>query len=260
MPSFPTIAEHRPLRDICAEVDYFSRIRDVVVRIECAADIASIVELLEEATVLLGAEVSAFLSFVRDSDHSSSFRYLLACDPAWCVEYEAKAWYADDPWLEYASLHAEPIRGTDVHPRNEAQRAVVELAERFGFRSSVLIPAPSSGGLSRLGLLCLGSSQPGYFDGGGWSELKMVARPLAAALHEWWVARLRRELSLQARLTPSDLALLELERRGHGSKRIADLQGRTVASVDSQFQRLIARLQVANRRDAARLAAEYGLI
>jgi DNA-binding NarL/FixJ family response regulator len=88
----------------------------------------------------------------------------------------------------------------------------------------------------------------------------MVARPLAASLHEWWLARLRNELLAQARLTRSDLVLLEHERNGDGSKRIADALGRTTASVDSQFQRLIAKLRVHNRKDAARLAAEYGLI
>ena len=134
------------------------------------------------------------------------------------------------------------------------------LAERFGFRSTVLVPAPSSGGRSQLGLLCLGSRSPGYFEAEGFAELKMVARPLAASLHEWWVARLGRELSSKAHLTRTDLILLEHERRGLGSKRIADALGRTTAAVDSHFQRLIARMGVCSRKDAARLAAEYGLI
>ena len=79
-------------------------------------------------------------------------------------------------------------------------------------------------------------------------------------LHEWWIARVKEELVEAARLTVDDLALLSHEWRGHTTKRIALEQGTSPGSIDSRFQRLNAKLGVANRKDAARLAAEYGLL
>jgi DNA-binding NarL/FixJ family response regulator len=79
-------------------------------------------------------------------------------------------------------------------------------------------------------------------------------------LNEWWIDRIKRELCASARITPEDVALLRHERLGHGTKRIATELGTTTSSVDSRFQRINAKLGVANRKAAATLAAEYGLI
>ena len=69
----------------------------------------------------------------------------------------------------------------------------------------------------------------------------------------------RRELIVKAHITPSDLVLLRHQRQGHSSKRIAaELHGRK-SSINSRFQRMNIKL-VANRRMAARLASEVGLI
>jgi GAF domain-containing protein len=120
-------------------------------------------ELLREATGLVGADVAAFMSFINDGQ-CESFRYLLACDPQWLVDYEQRAWYADDPWIAYAKQHSRPIRASEIAPSGPVQAEIVRLAEEYGFRSTAIVPAPSSGGLSRLGMLCLGSRTPGYFE------------------------------------------------------------------------------------------------
>jgi hypothetical protein len=235
-------------------------VNQIVQQIPEARDQAEAVELLEEATLRMGAEVSAFVSFIRDDDSYESYRFLLACDPLWCFEYEECAWYANDPWLAYALTHSEPIRGAEIPVSTEAQRAVVRLAERFGFRSTVIVPAPSCGGLSRLGVLGLGSSTPGFFEGDGFTALKLVARTAAMELHEWWVAQIKRELVAKARITEEDLVLLAHEWQGHSTKHIARELNTSPGSIDSRFQRVNAKLGVPNRKAAARLAAEYGLI
>jgi DNA-binding CsgD family transcriptional regulator len=248
------------LQSITSAPDYFARVGAVVERFQAAPDQAAALELLQEATCRMGAEVSAFVSFVRDDDAYESYRFLLACDPLWCFEYEEKAWFADDPWLAYAMNHSEPVRGSDIAVSTDGQREVVQLAERYGFRSAVIVPAPSSGGLSRLGLLCLGSRTCGYFEGVGFTALRVVARSLAMEVHEWWIAQVKRELMAEARLTGEDLMLLAHERQGHSTKAIATALSSSPSSIDSRFQRVNAKLGVANRRAAARLAAEYGLI
>jgi DNA-binding CsgD family transcriptional regulator len=245
---------------VTSAADYFARVSEVVRQFETTRDTMMAVELLREATLRMGAEVSVFASFMRDDDAFDTYRLLLACDPQWCIDYEQQAWYADDPWLAYAHRHSEPIRGGDIKANTPAQRSIVELAQRYGFRSTVIVPAPSSGSLSRLGVLCLGSSVPGYFEAEGYLELKVVARSVAMELHEWWLARIRDDWRATTGITDADLALLAHERQGHGSKAIARALGTSIVSINSRFQRIRAKLGVASRRAAAQRAAQYGLI
>ena len=111
----------------------------------------------------MGADAAAFVSFVRDDDAHDTFRFLLACDPVWCAEYERRAWYALDPWLAYARAHTEPVRSADVPAEAGVQREIVELARRHGFSDALIVPAPASGMVTRLGVLCLGSEHEGFF-------------------------------------------------------------------------------------------------
>lgn len=248
------------LRDVTSKPDYFARVSEVVQRIPAARDEAEAVELLQQACVRMGAEVAAFVSFIRDDESHESYRFLLACDPLWCFEYENQAWYGNDPWLAYALSHSEPICSSQIALATEGQRAVIGLAERYGFRSAVIVPAPSAAGLSRLGVLGLGSSRPGFFEADGFTALKVVARSAAMELHEWWVAKIKRELIASARITEEDLVLLSRERQGHSTKKIANDLQTTTSAIDCKFQRLNAKLGLPNRRAAARFAAEYGLI
>ena len=80
-------------------------------RLSLANDESQAVKVLSDAATLIGADAAAFVSFVRDDGSHESFRFLLACDPVWCLEYEQRAWYATDPWLAYALTHSEPARG-----------------------------------------------------------------------------------------------------------------------------------------------------
>src|SRR5262249_46288906 len=160
-------------------------------------------------------------SFIRDDPSHESYRFLLACDPMWCFEYERRAWYANDPWLNYALNHSEPARASEIPIASKQQGAAVDLAAEFGFRSAAIVPAPSSGGLSRVGVLVLGSAKAEFFEGDGFIRLKLVARSLAMELHEWWVGQIKRELIVNARITPEDIVLLRYERMGHSTKQIA---------------------------------------
>ena len=91
MPSSPAPSQ---TPEDSAAPDRFALVGEVALRIEKAADTAAVVELLEEGCRRLGADVATFLSFMQDEESCPSFRFLLACDPCWCVEYEAQAWCA----------------------------------------------------------------------------------------------------------------------------------------------------------------------
>lgn len=262
MPTNSSATQQSPatLAELAAVPDYAGRVTEAIGRLAHAADEAQAVAVLKDAADAMGVDAAVFVSFVRDDASHESFRFLLACDPVWCFEYERHAWYATDPWLAYALKHTEPVRGQDIPTASEQQRAVLALAAQFGFRSALIVPAPSSGALTRLGVLCLGSASERFFDDDGYLPLKMLARSLAMELHEWWITRIKRELIAQARLTDEDIALLAHERRGLCTKRIASTLDTSPNAVNSRFQRMNARLGVPNRRAAAQLAAEYGLI
>jgi DNA-binding CsgD family transcriptional regulator len=253
------LPEASTLQQLTAADDYARRVSEVVQLIPAAADEVEAVGLLFDAAQRLGADVAAFGSFVRDDGSHESYRFLLACDAVWCHEYEKRAWYANDPWLAYASRHAEPARASEI-PVSSSQQAIVELASEYGFRSAVIIPAPASGTLTRIGVLCLGSARRGFFEDSGYLSLKIAARSLAMEMHDWWIGQAKRELISSARITDEDLLLLRHEREGHSTKEIATQLDTSPSSINSRFQRVNLKLGVPNRRAAATLASEYGLI
>ncbi|MDQ2736397.1 MAG: autoinducer binding domain-containing protein [Pseudomonadota bacterium] len=250
----------RRLQDVTTADGYAARALEVIQRVSSAEDDAAVIEVLYEAKQALGVEHAAFVSFVRDDDSKESFRFFLACDPVWCLKYQQQGWYAQDAWLLYAATNSEPICGSKIPLRTKAQREAQELAVRHGIVSAYLVPAPASGGLSRLGVLGLGSSQEGYFECEAVASLKLLARALAMELHEWWIRRVRQEIIATHRLKPDDLLLLAMERQGLSTKEIVEALGVSASSVDCRFQRLATKFNMPNRRATARLAAEYGLI
>ena len=250
----PTLAKR------VSSTDYAARNSGIAEQVLEATSQSALLSLLREGTDALGAECAVFISFVRDDKGLSACRFMLACEPAWCREYLDAGCIAHDPWLAYAAHHSEPVVASLLTVVEPQQQRAVELATRNGFASAALIPAHSGAGHSRISLLCLGSATPGYFEGSGYGRFRISARSLATELHGWWLARVRRELLVKSRITPSDLELLRHERQGHCSKRIAAELNVSKDAIDMRFQRMIAKLGVPSRKVAARLAAEYGLI
>ncbi|MEO6744215.1 MAG: helix-turn-helix transcriptional regulator [Caldimonas sp.] len=232
----------------------------LVDEIGAARDTSRAVELLQQATQRMGAEVSIFVSFIPEDRSRASYRLLVACDPQLVVEHEAQAGYEDDPWLEHARHHALAVRGSELETSSEGQRSLVRLAERFGFRSSVVVPAPARSGLTRAGVLCFGSSVPDYFEGEGYGAFKILAHSVAIEFHEWWLARIRDELIARAQIDDADRRVLALQAEGRTSKQIARHLSVSIACVDSHFRRIRTRLDAPTRQAAARVALEYGLI
>jgi DNA-binding CsgD family transcriptional regulator len=232
----------------------------VAARIANAPDHRALLELLHEGARALGAPNAYFVSIAHDGTTVKSSRHLLACDPRWCRHYLNSGALAADPWLAYARVQSSPVLASALAPRDAAQRRMVALAGAHGFASALLVPAHAGTGHSRTSLLCLGSDQVGHFEADGFARARIGARILAWEMHDWWLARIREQLTQQARITPVDLALLRHQHLGHSSKRIAAELQVTQTSVNSRFQRVNHKLGVANRKLAARLACECGLI
>lgn len=255
-----TQSEIATLAERIAAPEYLDRIGGVAERIACASGHATVQSLLAAGMAALGAENGIFVSFMRENLRVSSCRFMLACDPAWCRQYLDAGLIASDPWLAYASHHSEPLVASSLNVSDPERLRAIELATRNGFASAVLVPVHSGSSHTRVSLLCLGSPQAGQFESIPFGRFKLGARVLACELHEWWLARLRIELMARARITEGDLELLRHQCLGHSSKRIAAELRVSRSSINSRFQRMNSRLGVANRRMAARLAAECGLL
>ena len=254
------VTDGASLLDIVTANDYATRVNALVERICDASDQATALALLRLTVRTLGAEHAVFVSFVRNSIDVSACRFMLACDPAWCRQYLEDGHLTHDPWLAYAAHHAEPVVASTLPIGDSNTLRTVQLAQRNGFASAALVPAHSGAGHSRISLLCLGSSRSGFFEAEGFGRFRLGARLLAAELHDWWLARIRRELVVKARISASDLDLLRHERQGHSSKRIAAELQVSTSSINSRFQRMNTKLGVPNRRMAAQLAVECGLL
>lgn len=212
-----------------------------------------------EAVAALGADAGVFLSCVKDDATKTSYRSLLACDPSWAAEYVKRGWCARDPWLRHATQQTEPVRTSelDLLPGEDD---FVETSAALGFASALIVPAHTSAGSSRVGVLCIGSHQRGFFDGEGYARIRVLARALAMELHRWLLRALRDELLATSRITPAEIELLRHEEAGHTSKVIAAALNIEAKTVDCRFQRLSAKLDAPDRRSAARIARLYGLL
>lgn len=249
-----SLAEH------VASANYLNRIEKLSQSICDATDQATVQSLLGEGTAALGAENAVFAAFVCEKGDVTSCRFMLVCDPAWCRQYLDGRLIAHDPWMAYAAQHSEPIVASMLAIDGPESRRAIELAGRSGFASAVLVPVHSGSRQRWISLLCLGSSTPRFFEGDGFGRFKLGARALACELHDWWLGRIRRDLIARVRITPDDLELLRHQSQGHTSKRIAAELRVSRSAINSRFQRMNRRLGVANRKMAARLAADCGLI
>lgn len=236
-----------------------ARILEFLPSIRRAASPELALELLWQVVRMIGAGSGVFLSAIKDDASRSSIRSLLACDPQWVVEYSRIDWHDGDPWLRHALENQTPIRGAEMSVR-PSEEAFIQRSSALGFASSIIVPAPTSFGAARFGVLILGSSNPGHFDSEGHALIQIVARALAMELHEWLLQAIRDDLLERSRLTPVEIELLRHEAAGHTSKMIAATANVKAQTVDCWFQRVNAKLNTPDRRTAMRVARLYGVI
>jgi DNA-binding NarL/FixJ family response regulator len=251
----------RPLDELTGSPEFAARVHEVLCRMVDVVEAADAVDLLARATSDLGASSSCFMSIVRDADNgAAAYRMLLACDPRWGTEYLLNKWFEIDPWLSYALRSEVPILASALTAENDEQRSMLTSAAAHGFRSVVIAPAPSAAGISRVGVLYVGSDTDGFFEGDAYRRIRPLAQALAMELHDWWMRVLRDELVRSTRITREEVALLRHEALGHGSKVIAAELHTEATTIDCRFQRLNAKLGAPNRRAALRIARLYGLL
>lgn len=239
---------------------YGEKVSDLIGSIAEQGEEGQVLLILGEAVQAMGGTAAVFCSFVREDESTESYRFLVACDPVWCSEYQTQNWFAHDPALVYGSSRSEPIRLCDLKVTTKGQREMLDSAARHGFRSGAVFPAPSGGGVSRMGVLTIGSKDSGYLEGDDFNSARLYGRLLAMELNDWWIRKIREHLIATSNLTPEDIALLMYEKRGMKSKNIAKELATSPSSIDSRFQRVNAKLNAASRAESAKIASENGVI
>ncbi|MGS5087107.1 autoinducer binding domain-containing protein [Hydrogenophaga sp. A37] len=237
-----------------------ARVLQILSLITDARSSGEVLSLFREAVAGLGADAGFFLSCLRDHATRTSVRSLWACDPAWPAEYAAQRWFEHDPWLRYASSNAEPARSSNLVCSSQKEVAFIRAAAEHGFAFALIAPSPSSVGLSRVGVLCLGSTDLERFAGEKYPQVRVLARALSMELHHSIAKSMREELLQGVRLTEADLQLLRCEAAGHSSKVIGAAMKLEAKTIDSRFQRVNAKLGAPDRRTAVRIARLYGLL
>jgi DNA-binding NarL/FixJ family response regulator len=236
-----------------------SRLAGLAERVALAQDLGEIQALLHEATIAIGAERSFFAS-VSGEGHEASYAFVLDCDPNWWHQYRAACPVQNNPWFAYASRHSATVRGTQLAALVQAQQQAIDIAATAGFASAVLIPVHSGRADNRVSLLCLGHSVAGHFEDSTFAKLQVGARSVATELHDWWSRYEQQLLAERTQLSDVELGLLERHCAGLSSKQIAVELHVSRESINSRFQRITSKLGVRNRRAAARVAVECGLI
>lgn len=237
-----------------------ARLLEILTGIAESPPTGDVISLFHDAVLCLGAESGVFLSCLRDDATRTSLRTLWACDPVWAAAYANQHLFEHDPWLKYASHDVEPARSIDLTTGSNEEEAFTLAAAAHGFASTLVAPAPSHVGLSRIGVLYLGSKTPTCFEGENFSRVRVLARALAMELHQWIVKATRQELLAVSGLTEADMELLRHEAAGHSSKAIGAALNLEAKTIDCRFQRVNAKLDAPDRRTAARIARLYGLV
>ncbi len=245
---------------LAGDPGYAAGVLAVISQVRDAADTGAAVRLLKDAASRLGVDGAMFTSFVRDDATLASYRFLLACDPVWGLQYAKNNWCLDDPWLRYALTHGEPTSAAELTLQSEQEAEIAAAAAQAGYLHALVIPTPSTAAQSRVGVLCLGSMDETFLHTVRLPALRSFGRALAMELSDWTQRYLRADLMARAQISEVDLVLLRHEQQGHSSKVIAAVLGSEPKTIDGRFRRLSLRMGVANRRAATRLAELYGLI
>jgi DNA-binding CsgD family transcriptional regulator len=252
-----------PLQEAVQAPAFADTINRIVAQIVGARGDAEALELLESAVEAFGCSAAVFASFVRDDATTRSCRYLISGGPALQSLCSNISQSEHDPWLAYARRHFEPrcSKDLEITPDAHSQRAFLAQAAELGFREALIVPSHCVSGPSRIGMLSLGSDQPGYFsDERALALLTVPASALSLHLHIWWHARLRSDLINRVPLTPAELDLARMLLQGLNSKQISRRLNVRSNTIDSQLARMARRLGVGSRRAAVELLREYGVI
>lgn len=247
------------LESLSADPGYASSVLAALPGIGDADSPVTAISGFRQALRLIGVDAGVFQSVIRDEIGRASHRAILACDPLWAIEYTRRNWHDRDPWIRHAQRSSEPVRSSELEVL-PCEEDFVRTSSGFGFASALIAPAPSCVGPACIGVLSLGSQNPGFFETSASRLMRIIGRALAMELHRWLLHFVRQEMVDRLHIRTSDIELLKQLVAGHSSKSAARELHVDPRAVDGRCQRLLSKLNVPDRKSAIEVARLYGLV
>lgn len=220
-------------------------------------------ELLVEILDRIGVTSYIFATFLRDSNHRDSYRFLIGCDPNWYQLYSKNKWYDIDPCIIYSRKFIKPLLLSELNRVSSEQLKVINHLEECGFKSGYIFPLHAAFG-NRISVFLTGNSFDRDVGEQKLIDYKFVLRGISNELLEWWIANFQSGTvnypSLVSKLTDQELILLRMEYDDFTSAEIAEKVGLTVSQVNNRFRSINALFSVDSKKEASMLAMEYGII
>lgn len=239
--------------------EFLDEIDEATYRIQACGDEFEVTGLVHELLHHFGAESFVFISLSRDCQSRESFRFLVGCAPKWCQIYNAKKWFAIDPFIRYALHNSSPILGSTIKSESPGQTELLDTAAENGFRSGMVIPT-HAGNQSRIGLLYVGCSTPPEQAEPILTRNRNRLRAIAMELFEWTETKLNADSIAHYEFDSIDIELLKLECKGFTAEDAANTLHYSVAVVNHRFLRINEKLEVRHKKDAVKRALELGIL
>jgi DNA-binding CsgD family transcriptional regulator len=157
-------------------------------------------------------------------------------------------------------LHnTSPALASDIPLTTPGQGRLLAAAAEHGFRSGIVVPAHSASAIW-IGVLYLGTDDDSEHAERSFSQHRNLMRAFALELLEWWDGKLRVDSLEDLELDDLDIDLLYKAQEQATAEEAARELGVTVSRVNSRYERLNRKLEVASKRHAVEKALALGLI
>ena len=238
---------------------FFANLVKIVKRIQHSESFHEIYSCLSDVRELFDVMDSLFIFFSPEDQTDETWRFLHDKNPDWCQDYESKYWFGDDEWVDYVRRATAPICDSALSVMRRHSGRASDFLRARGVQSTLLVPTGTDYGTAFVGCLFLFSPQKNYFEN-SLVEVGVAAESVSSALYRWMLARQRVNLIERAGLVQEDITLLQMVQKGMSSKEASKELCKSIAAINSRWQRINSRLGTANRKQAAKLAMDFGLI
>lgn len=244
---------------VSESVDSLDTANSAITRIKDCRSETEVAAILRPLIQFFGLESYVFVSLNRDDEGRESHRFLIGCRPEWCQMYNARKWFAIDPFIAHALRSSEPIVGSKIKAESAGQIELLATAREHGFHSGMVVPA-HSGVKSRIGVLYLGSPRTPDEVEPRLLQSRSFLRAIALELFEWHQAKLQADMLGNVAFDDADIELLREVHDGYHSKDLGRAKNLSVSQVNNRFRRINAAFKVRSRKAAAAKAVDLGVL
>jgi len=181
------------------------------------------------------------------------------CSPEWRTIYDRRKWFMNDPFIEYARSHTEPIISSHIAAVTAGQSEMIAAAAVHGFRSGMIIPAHNNLGAQQcLGMLMVGSSAAPEQVNEVLLSNRVIYRALALELMDWWRNQFRQRAIERFKIQQREMQILTYLHNGKTISEIAALTDVKSSTLYRHLNALKDKLNAVKTDDVVQKAKAYG--